>query len=163
MRITKIINLIGGAALAMYAAPVVPAAAAGMGGGGGVGFASVGVSMPGSPGMANGGIAGYTHGSPAASNPAVALGEARQRDAQVGAEIEQSRRVGKSVSMAVANREKGEKALQAGLADKAMLHFDAAEEAIGIRQSTASMGSYSASLTGSVAPGGTEYSGAIVH
>jgi hypothetical protein len=162
MRFTKIINLIGGAALALYAAPVAPAAGAGMGGGG-LGFASVGVSMPGSPGMANGGNAGYIHGSPAASNPAVALAEARQRDAQVGAEIDQARRVGKNVSTAVASREKGEKALQAGLAETAMLQFNAAEEAIGIRQSTASMGSYSASLTGSVAPGGTEYSGAIVH
>jgi hypothetical protein len=161
MPITKIINAIAGAgaALALYAAQVSPAAGAGMGGGG-VGFASVGVSMP---GMANGGNAGYTHGSPAASNPAVALTEARQRYAQVGAEIDRARSEGKDVSTAVANREKGEKALQAGLADAAMLRFNAAEEAIGIHQSTASMGSYSASLTGSVAPGGTEYSGAIVH
>ena len=142
---------------------VAPVPGFGMGGGVSVGVPGVGMSMSG-PGIAGVGYAGYGHGSPAATNPAVVLVEARQRDAQVSAEIEQARRAGKNVMHAEACRQQGEKSLQSGLASKAMLHFDDAERAVGIRASSnATMGTYSSPSVGSVAPGGTDFSGAIVH
>jgi hypothetical protein len=162
MRISK---LIAAAALVSLWFTVAPVPGFAMGGGGGV---SVGGGMSASgAGMTNGGYGGYVGygaGSPAGTNPAVAFAEARQRDTQVSAEIEQARKAGKNVRLAEVCRRQGETALQAGSVPKAMLHFDDAERAVGIHGSrAASMGAYSASPVGSVAPGGTDFSGAVVH
>jgi hypothetical protein len=159
MRISKIL---AAAAVVALLFTVAPPPGFGMGGGVSVGVPGVGMSMSGA-GMAGGGYAGYGAGSPAATNPAVALMEARQRDVQVTAEIEQARKAGRNVMHAEDCRQQGEKSLQSGLASKAMLHFDDAERAVGIRASNATMGTYSSPSVGSVAPGGTDFSGAIVH
>lgn len=157
MRIAKIVQA---AVLLSSLFPAAQAAAFGMGGVPGVGM---GMSMPNSASMANGGNASYAHGSPAATNPAVALMEARQRDAQVAAEIDQARRAGRNVSAAETDRRRGEGALESSHADEAMLHFNDAERNLGIVPNTAAMGSYSKSALGSVSSGGTDLSGAIVH
>ena len=141
--------------------PVAPAAGFGMGGG--APSVGVGMSMGGSAMMANGGNAGYAHGSPAATNPAVAVMEARQRDAQVAAEIDRARKAGKNVHAADADRRRGEKELESNRADEAMLRFNDAEREAGIHASEAAMGTSSRSMLGSVTPGGTELSDAIVH
>src|SRR5579863_6420057 len=146
-----------------FAYPVAPAAAFGMGGGGAAPSIGVGVSMGGSGMTANGGNAAYAHGSPAASNPAVAVMEARQRDAQVAAEIERARHTGKNVHAADADLRRGEGELESNHAEEAMLRFDDAERDAGIHASQAAMGTSSRSMLGSVTPGGTELSGAIVH
>ena len=143
--------------------PVAPAAAFGMGGGGAAPSISVGVSMGSSAVMGNGGNAGYAHGSPAASNPAVAAMEARQRDAQVTAEIERARQAGKNVQAADAARRRGEREIESNHAEEAMLRFNDAERDAGIHASEAAMGTSSKSMLGSNTPGGTELSGAIVH
>jgi hypothetical protein len=159
----RISKILAAAALIALLFTVAPLPGFGMGGGVSVGVPGAGMSMSG-PGMASGGYAGYGAGSPAATNPAVALMEARQRDVQVTAEIEQARKAGKNVQPAEACRKQGENALQSGLVSKAMLHFDDAERAAGIRASSnATMGTYSSPSAGSVAPGGTDFSGAIVH
>jgi hypothetical protein len=156
-------KILGRAALVGLLFSVAPVPGFGMGGGVSVGVPGVGMSMSGA-GMAGPGYAGYGVGSPAATNPAVALMEARQRDVQVTEEIEQARRAGKNVIHAEACRQQGEKSLQSGLASKAMLHFDDAERAAGIRPSrNATIGTYSSPSAGAVAPGGTDLSGAIVH
>ncbi|HEV3111408.1 MAG TPA: hypothetical protein VGY99_13025 [Candidatus Binataceae bacterium] len=143
--------------------PAAPAAAFGMGGGGAAPSVSVGGSMGVSAMTANGGNAAYAHGSPAASNPAVAAMEARQRDAQVAAEIDQARKAGKNVHAAEADRRRGERDLESNHAEEAMLRFNDAERDAGIHASEAAMGTSSRSMLGSVTPGGTELSGAIVH
>ena len=143
--------------------PAAPAAAFGMGGGApsvgvGVGSMSAGSTM-----TSNGANASYAHGSPAATNPAVAAMEARQRDTQVAAEIDQARKAGRGVTAAETERRKGEGAIEANHAEEAMLHFDHAEQDIGILSNTTAMGAYSKSGLGSMTAGGTELSGAIVH
>ncbi len=157
MRIGKIVQA---AAVVSALLPAVQAAAFGMGGAPGVG---VGMSMSNSTSMANGGNASFAHGSPAATNPAVAAMEARQRNAQVAAEIEQARKAGKNVSAAESDRRRGEAAIDSSHPDEAMLRFNDAERDLGIVANNAAMGSYSKSLLGSVTPGGTDLSGAVVH
>jgi len=159
MRIGKLIQT---AVLVSLFLPVAQAAAFGMGGASGVG-AGAGMSVSNSASIGNGGNASYAHGSPAATNPAVAAMEARQRDAQVSAEIDQARRTGKNVRAADSDRRKGEGAIESNHADEAMLHFNDAERDIGIVANTTAIGSYSKSALGSVTPGGTDLSGAIVH
>jgi hypothetical protein len=154
---------IGKIVLAGVISAVLPAAQAAAFAMGGAPGAGVGLSMSNSGSMANGGNASYAHGSPAATNPAVAAMEARQRDAQVAAEIEQARRAGRNVSAAEAARHKGEAALAANQADQAMLRFSDAERDLGIVANNAAMGAYSKSLLGSVTSGGTDLSGAVVH
>jgi hypothetical protein len=145
--------------LALY--PVGLAAAFGMGGTA-VGI-STGMSVSGAGTMGNGGNASYAHGSPAATNPAVATVEARQRDAQVLGEIDRARKAGSNVAAAQADWRKGEGALEANHPDQAMLDFDHAEREMGIIPHLTVMGAYTRSEFGSVTPGGTELSGAVVH
>jgi len=166
----RIVRVSQAAPLILALLPVVPGAAFGMGmGGGGVGGTpSVGVATPmGSSGAgitANGGNAAFAHGSPAgSSNPAVGMIEARQRDAQVSAEVDQARKAAKSIGAAPLELRRGEEALVSGQADQAMQHFDHAEAAIGIHASSTEMGVYSKSTFGSVAAGGVELSVAVVH
>ena len=142
--------------------PLAPAAGMGMGGGGAAPAVGIGMSI-GSPGSMGNTSLSYAHGSPAASNPAVALMEARQRRAQVALEIEQARKAGRSVAGAETNRRKGEGAIEANHPGEAMQYFTRAENDLGIVSKTTAMGAYSQSPVGSVAPGGTELSGAIVH
>jgi hypothetical protein len=153
------------AAVLLILSPVVPAAGFGMGGGP---VAAPGVAIGSSMGssgamMGNGGFVSYAHGSPAATNPAVAAMEARQRDVLVAGEIERVRKAGKNVDAADADLHRGEIALASDHAEKAMLHFNDAERDIGIRTYSAAVGTSSKSALGSVTPGGTELSGAIVH
>jgi hypothetical protein len=159
MRIAKMVQA---AVLVSSFLPAARVAAFGMGGGSVVGV-GVGMSMSNAAGMANGGNASYAHGSPAATNPAVAMMEARQRDAQVAAEIGQARSAGKNVRVAEGDWRRGEGAIESNRADEAMVHFNEAEHDIGIVANGAAMGSYSKSVLGSVTSGGTELSGAIVH
>src|SRR5579875_61064 len=154
MRRTKIV-LAGLVGFVLW--PIATAAGFGMGAPGAVG---VGVSMGGSAMM---GSLAYGHGSPAATNPAVASMEARQREAQIAAEIEQARTSGRSVAAAEADRRKGDGALESNHAEQAMADFERAESDLGIVPKTTAIGAYSESPLGSVAPGGTELSGAIVH
>ncbi len=153
MRITKIV---AAAALVWSLCPSVPVAAFGMGGAGVTGMG--GASMSGASMAYNG---NSVHGSPAATNPAVALVEARQRDAQVTAEIDQARKAGKNVRSAETCRQQGEKALGSGLVSKALDHFNDAEQAVDIHPNTAAMG-YSGPAQGSVTSAGPNLSGAIV-
>jgi len=153
MRITKIV---AAAALVWSLCPSLPVAAFGMGG---VGVAGMGGASMSGASMAYDG--NFAHGSPAATNPAVALVEARQRDAQVTAEIDQARKAGKNVRFAEACRRQGEKALGSGHVTKAMDHFNDAEQAVGIHPNTAAMG-YSSPSPGPATSAGPDLSGAIV-
>jgi hypothetical protein len=155
MRVPKIIQA---ALIIMALWPIAQAAGFGMGGGVAPGV-GVGMSI-GNPAMAGSSLS-YGHGSPAATNPAVAAMEARQREAQVA--IEQARNAGKNVRVAQADRIRGDGALESNQPDQAMAAFDRAERDLGIIPNTTAMGAYSRSALGSVTPGGTELSGAIVH
>src|SRR5579885_1972810 len=158
MRFSRIIQ----AALVIIAlGPIAQAAAFGMGGGVAPGAGGTGMAM-GNPAMAGANLS-YGHGSPAATNPAVAAIEARQREAQISAEIEQARKAGKSVATAESERRKGDGALESNHPDQAMADFERAERDLGVVPKNTAMGSYSRSELGSVTPGGTELSGAIVH
>ncbi len=148
-------------AVLSFVYPVTPAAAFGMDGG--AQSVGVGVSMGGSAMTANGGNASYAHGSPAASNPTVAVMEARQRDAQVATEIDRARQAAKNVHAVDADLRRREAALASSHADQAMVHFDHAESDMEVHASSTEMGSYTRSTFGSVAAGGVELSGAVVH
>ena len=162
MCITRILRAV---VLVLALAVVAPVAAFPMGMGGapapGVG---VGLSMSNPAMIVNGGNASFAHGSPAGvSNPAVGMMEARQRQAQVSAELDQARKAGKDIHAADARRQQGEKALASEHPGEAMSRFDDAERAVGIHASGTVMGAYSKSGLGSANAGGTELSGAIVH
>jgi len=156
MRFSRIIQ----AALVIIALWPIEAGAFGMGGGVAPAVGGTGMSM-GNPAM--GANLSYGHGSPAATNPAVAAIEARQREAQITAEIEQARKAGRNVAAAESDRRKGDGALQSNHPDQAMADFERAERDLGVVPKNTAMGSYSRSELGSVTPGGTELSGAIVH
>ncbi len=149
-------KIVAAAALVWSLCPSAPVAAFGMGG---VGVAGMGGASMSGAGMAYDG--NFAHGSPAASNPAVALVEARQRDAQVTAEIDQERKAGKNVRSAETCLRQGEIALGSGLVSKAIDHFNDAEQAVGIHPNTAAMG-YPGPAQGSVTSSGSDRSGAIV-
>jgi len=156
----RIVKVIQAVLLVMSLYPLGLAAGFGMGGGPSVG---VGMAMGTSTTMGDGGNASSAHGSPAATNPAVAAMEARQRDAEVGAEIEQARKAGRNVVSAEADRRKAEGAVEINHGDEAMVHLDQAERDMGIVSKTTAMGTYTKSSLGSVTSGGTELSGAVVH
>jgi hypothetical protein len=162
---TYIGRIVQAAAVISFLLPVIPAAGFGMGGGPGAAAPAVAVASPMGAGaaMSGGGYAAYAHGSPAATNPSVARIEAKQRDVLVAGEIDQMRKSGRNVDAADADLHRGELALASDHAEQAMLHFNDAERDIGIRTYSAAVGTSSKSALGSVTPGGTELSGAIVH
>jgi hypothetical protein len=80
----------------------------------------------------------------------------------VAAEIAQMRKSGRNVEAADADLHRGELALTSDHADQAMVHFDAAERDIGIHPYSAAGGTSAKPQFGSVTPGGTEFSGAVV-
>jgi Spy/CpxP family protein refolding chaperone len=154
----RIIKIVQAGLLVLCLWPIATAAGFGMGGPGVA--VGVGVSMGGSSTMSS---LAYGHGSPAATNPAVAAMEARQRDTQIAVEIDTMRKAGRSVTAAQADRRKADGALESNHAEEAMVDFDHAERDLGIVPKTTAIGAYSESPLGSVAPGGTELSGAVVH